>query len=258
MNLSEVKKIFLEDDILPLGNFESLPVICEKDGEADSYPNVSLISENIDYITLTNEAKIHIEKIGPKYVKERLTKINKKINEEVLRDILADAGFYKGIYQSYSLRKLGTSEIEDWVLPKTRSFFNSLNVKTFRQQYAVAFPGWNTKLHRDHKNFKTHGFRAMVPLNSDVYMAYEDCNKNMLIYKLKRGGMYFVNIAKMHRGFNDSLTEKRINLIMQMDSDFLVNRSAEVKPMTTDDINKLPEYAVKYDIWRFGYELQHD
>lgn len=254
MSLSEreIKNIFLTDDILPLGQFETIPVTCTIDGESESYPNVSLIYTNIDYKSLLDESYEHIKIVGFNYVKPRLSAINKEIDENTLRNVLSHVGFCKGSYQSYSLRKVGTNELEDWVLPNTRKFFNSLPVNTFRQQYAVAALGWNTRLHRDHKDFKTHGFRAMVPLSADVYMGYEDSNGNNIVYKLLRGNMYFVNIAKMHRGFNESTSTDRINLIMQMDSDILIDQK-EILPLS--NLEDLPDYASKYEIWEFGYEL---
>lgn len=247
MNL---KKSFLKDDIFPLGKFETLPVQARLDGKPNSYPNVTFIKD-IDYKPLLEESKYHIEKAGTKYVGPRIGHIS--VSEDDLRSTLSSVGFTRESYQSYSIRKLGTSELEDWVLENTRSFFNSLPMGTFRQQYAVAFPGWNTKLHRDHEDFLTHGFRAMVPLSADVYMAYEDDYGNPLIYRLERGGMYFVNIAKMHRGFNESETTNRVNLILQMQTDELVIDSTELNPLR--DISYLPHYCLEYDIWDFGYEL---
>ena len=249
MNL---KKLFLKDDILPLGNFETLPVNAILDGMATSYPDVTFI-KHVEYEDMLKESIQHISIVGNNYVKPRLSEIS--VSPDDLTETLTEVGFYKGSYQSYSLRKIGTAELEDWVLPKTKDFFNTLPVKTFRQQYAVAFPGWNTQLHRDHGDFLTHGFRAMVPLSSDVYMGYEDDNGNPLVYRLKRGGMYFVNIAKMHRGFNESESTDRINLIMQMCSDELVVNSTALKPLSIGEVLELPEYAINYDIWRFGYEL---
>ena len=57
MSLSEqeIKNIFLTDDILPLGQFETIPVTCTIDGKPESYPNVSLIYTNIDYKSLLDE-----------------------------------------------------------------------------------------------------------------------------------------------------------------------------------------------------------
>lgn len=258
MSLSkqELKEIFLKDDILPLGDFEALPVTHAGTGTDMGYPDVCIIQDTgIDYQALLEEAYKHIEIIGNVYVRDRINNINKEVDESTLRDILGSVGFFKGSYQSYSLRKYGTAELNDWILPKTRALFESLPVKTFRQQYAVAFPGWNIKLHRDHGDFKTHGFRAMVPLSADVFMGYEDAHGNPLVYQLKRGGMYFVNIAKMHRGFNESTTKDRVNLIFQMDSDALVIGATPMKPMETSDLNRFPEYALKYEAWDFGYEL---
>lgn len=252
---SEIKKILLQDDIFPLGKFETVPVTHINDGMAESYPYVTLIKNNIDYESLLLEAEEHIKIVGFNYVKPRLSSLNSNINENSLRNVLEHVGFVKNSYQSFSLRKIGTNELEDWVMPKTKLFFNSLNVGTFRQQYAVAYPGWHTKLHRDHANFKIHGFRAMIPLSADVYMGYEDNSGNNLIYKLKRGGMYFVNIARMHRGFNESETKNRINLIFQMNSDKLIIDSKLIENLNETEIAFLPRYATHYEKWKFGYEL---
>ena len=250
--MMSLKQTLLEDDILPLGKFESLPIISILDGRPESYPNVSFI-KHLEYSEMLKESLTHINIVGDNYVKPRLNHIS--VSPDSLMKTLGEVGFFKGSYQSYSIRKLGTSELEEWVLPKTREFFDTLPTKTFRQQYAVAFPGWNTQLHRDHSNFLTHGFRAMVPLSADVYMGYEDDRGNPLIYRLSRGGMYFVNIAKMHRGFNESQSTNRINLIMQMCSDELVIDSTQLMPLDHREILELPGYSINYDIWRFGYEL---
>ena len=255
MNSSDIKQIFLKDDILPLGKFETLPVTHTYDALPDSYPDVTCISGNMDFESLLKEYYVHTEIIGFNYVKPRLSAINPEVSEDILREVLGGVGFYKGSYQSYSLRKVGTNELEEWVLPETRRFFESLPVKTFRQQYAVAAPGWNTKLHRDHADFKIHGFRAMVPLSADVYMGYENSVGENVVYKLERGGMYFVNIAKMHRGFNESESTERVNLIMQMDTDELVFGSSVMKPIKSEELDALPHYAKQYTAWDFGYEL---
>lgn len=257
MNLSdeEIKHIFLTDDIFPLGKYETVDVTCEKSGLADAYPCVLKIYDDIDYKTLLSEAYNHMDQIGFTYVKSRLNMINPNISEDTLKDVLGHVGFVKGSYQSFSLRKLGTNQLESWVLSATRNFFNSLPVRTFRQQYAVAYPGWNVKLHRDHADFRTHGFRAMVPLSADVYMGYETPTGENLVFRLERGSMYFVNIAMMHRGFNESLTADRINLIFQMDSDFLVNTGHSIEPLPAEELKQLPSYAVSYEKWKFGYEL---
>lgn len=252
---NSLKKIFLQEDILPLGKFESLPVSSIFGGRDVDYPNVIKLRDDIDFNTLYTESLHHINLIGASYVKDRMEYLPKGINEETLRSVLGGVGFYTGSYQSFSLRKLGTSELEDWIEPCTRRLIETLGVNTFRQQYAVAYGGWNTKLHRDHENFLTHGFRLMVPLSSDVYMGYEDEFGNPLIYRLDRGGMYFVNIAKMHRGFNESLSDDRINLIMQMDSDIILKDKEKMTPLSNKEISKLPTYALDYDIWDFGYEL---
>lgn len=253
--MKEIKDLFLDDDIFPLGNFETLPVEHLGNGEASGYPDVCVIQDHVDSAALVAEAHDHMAIVGFTYVKGRLEHLNPDVDEDLLRSVLGDVGFKKGTYQSFSLRKLGTNQLEDWVGPSTRQFFESLPVSVFRQQYATAYPGWNIKLHRDHRNFKTHGFRAMVPLNTNVYMAYEDDQGKNIVYKLTPGRMYFVNIAKMHRGFNESESEDRINLIMQMDSDRMVVNGKPMEPISNEELNQLPVYAREYDIWRFGREL---
>lgn len=255
LSKDELKDIFLTDDILPLGEFEALPVTCMLGGLPDSYPYVCRVYEGIDYESLLVEALEHIKIRGNVYVKDRISHINPKLSETDLRDVLSKVGFYKGSYQSYSLRKTGTSELEDWILPNTRQFFNELPVNSFRQQYAVAFPNWNTQMHRDHKDFKTHGFRLMVPLSDDVYMGYEDPLGNPLVFRLMRGGAYFVNIAMMHRGFNGSQSGERINLIMQLDSDEIINDGTPIDPIDVYEISLLPDYALRYSEWEFSSEL---
>lgn len=250
-----LKELFLKEDIFPLGKFETLPVTSIYGGEADNYPNVVKLSGNVDFKKLLQEAYDHMQITGATYVKDRMNYLPTNIDEQALRSVLGDVGFVKGSYQSFSLRKLGTADLEDWVGPATRDLIDNLGVKTFRQQYAVAYGGWNVKLHRDHANFLTHGFRIMVPISSHVYMGYEDSQGNPLIYRLELGGTYFVNIAKMHRGFNESLTDSRINLIMQMDSDILLENKQPMDPLSSDEISKLPDYASSYDIWEFGREL---
>lgn len=250
-----VKDLFLDDDIFPLGKFETLPVECLGSGEAADYPDVSVILDDVNSQALLAESYAHMKIVGFTYVKGRLEHLNPTVDEDLLRSVLGDVGFVKGAYQSFSLRKLGTNQLEDWVQPETKKFINGLPVNVFRQQYAVAYPGWNIKLHRDHRNFKTHGFRAMVPLSTNVYMAYEDTDGKNLVYKLSPGRMYFVNIAKMHRGFNESETEDRINLIMQMDSDKLVLSGTPLDPISEQEIDQLPKYAREYGVWEFGREL---
>lgn len=253
MNEEELKTIFLRDDIFPLGEFETLPVKSIRDGKPNSYPEVVYLRdvENVDL--LRQEAEAHIEHVGHTYVKDRVEHLNPDIDEESLRNVLGDVGFVKGLYQSFSLRKKGTAELEDWVGPETRRLFQSLPVSTFRQQYAVAYPGWNIKLHRDHQDFLTHGFRAMVPINYSVYMGYELNGQNR-VYELKPGGMYFVNISRMHRGFNHSDTE-RVNLIMQMDSDEMVLNGTAMAPLPDAEVEQLGAFATQYETWGFGNEL---
>lgn len=226
------KDIFLDDDIFPIGSFETIPVECILDGEADSYPNVVRLKSIREFSALSSEAIENIQKIGKRYVKDRVQRLTPDLEVNTVRQVLTDVGFTKETYQSYSLRKLGSADLEDFITGETRKFFENLGPIYFRMQYAVAAPGWKTTFHIDHRNFNTHGLRAMIPLSAPTFLSYFE-NKHEVIYELKPGEMYFVNIAKLHKGFNPT-NEDRINLYFQMNTDKLVLQGETVKPMSDE------------------------
>ena len=167
-------------------------------------------------------------------MKERVSHLTKSIELEDVKNTLHEVGFTKESYQSYSLRKLGTNEISGELGASTRQVLENFEVPIFRAQISVAQPGWRTLFHRDHENFCQHGFRGMAPLNEPVYMSYLDSAGNEIIYKLDPGKFYFVNIAKLHKGFNPSKTERRI-LMMQMASDQLIIKGQKMTPMFAEE-----------------------
>lgn len=216
----ELKNILMDEDIFPLGDFETVPVHCERDGEAASYPYVSVLREVNNHEALLTQALENMELIGKKCVGERLEYISKRLSPLQVREILSDVGFKKNSYQSYSLRDLGTNRLKEFIQGPTREFFDSLGFECFRQQYAVAEPAWNTQFHYDHAHFRRHGFRAMVPLNDTVIMSFLEEGREV-VFELHPGFMYFVNIASMHRAFNPH-SQPRINLLFQMASDRMI------------------------------------
>jgi len=248
-----LKHKLLKNDIFPLGEYETLPVHTSKDGAEESYPRVVKIRDGIDSDSLLRESYVHRDIIGNCYVKDRVDHLVEGLNEVDLRYALEDVGFHKKKYQSFSLRQQGTAELECWVGSTTREYIESIGIDVFRQQYAVAYEGWNTKLHRDHKDFLTHGFRLMTPLSDDVWMGYEDDNGDPIIYRLEKGSSYFVNIARMHRGFNPYHTE-RVNLIMQMAGDKLILEGTKCDPLTIDQLSDygLTDFLFEYDEWVFS------
>lgn len=247
----DVRDILLDDDIFPLGSFEATQVSSIKNGHPESYPNIVLLKTLSCLDQLRLEAVRHIEIIGKKYVKDRIGNLNPDLGIEGVKQVLTAVGFTKETYQSYSLRKLGTNQLEDFVLPITRKLFEDLNFSCFRMQYAVAAPGWRTRFHIDHRNFNTHGFRGMVPIDSPAYLSYLE-NKTEIVYELLPGNMYFVNIAKLHRGFNPQVTE-RTNLLFQMASDELVVQGTSLPPLNDDlCIQRFQNYLSTeiMEIWR--------
>ena len=225
----KISSILLEEDIFPLGNFETLKVRLIKGGLANQYPNVARIGEVQNFSKLDEAFLIAIEKRGKCFVKDRVPYLCSSISLKDIKKTLSEVGFTKESYQSYALRDLGTTNISDIVGGEAREFLSQFPVPFFRSQISIAQPGWKTLFHQDHKNFKIHGFRAMVPLNNSVYMSFLKRGREA-VYELPPGGLYFVNIAKLHKGFNPKKEERRI-LMMQMASDELILRGKELDPI---------------------------
>lgn len=232
--MTDLKSILLDADIFPLGDFECVPVRTVRDGEALSYPEVAVLCPVNNIEDFLNEAMVTMTRVGKGYVKDRMPHLSPLLSMDQVRDVLSGVGFTKETYQSYSLRKLGTNTLEDFVCGRTRAFFESLPCDYFRMQYGVANKDWTTKFHIDHHNFKRHGFRAMVPLNIPAIMSFLVAGRER-IYELQPGYMYFVNIARYHRGFNP-FHQSRINLLLQLASDELMLRGEALSPLSARDV----------------------
>ena len=245
MNQREIEEITLREDIVPMGRFEAIPVHHIRSAQAHDYPNVVVIKPLPQIEDLKRESVAHLATIGKKYLKERAGFLDPRISPDDHKRYLASLGFGKDQYQSFSLRKLGTNQLEDFVGPVTREFFETLGVPTFRQQHTMSSNGWKTKLHRDHEDFTIHGFRGMVPLNAPVYLGYVGPRGENLVYRLDPGHLYFANIAKYHRGF--AVQNERVAIMFQMASDQLViaPESHELEPLT--DLAGIPESMQPYE-----------
>lgn len=197
------------NDILPLGGFEAIPVTSQLDPIPENYHDV--VKLNIP----TNVHKLRSEwESYPKqgnYFKERMRYFQNPIKETI--ELFTDLGFSQENYNAYPLRKTGTNILNDDVGPYTRGLLESFETKLFRQQYVLAQPGWETKLHIDHPDFSTHGFRVFIPIDV-AYMGFED-----KVYELPPGNCYFVNIAKLHKGITK---KERVVIMCQMASDSLI------------------------------------
>lgn len=222
--------ILMTDDIFPLGRYETKPVNAKKDGCAQSYPDVTVLSKIENIRSIDSEVLVLINLIGKSFVKERIDKLTPSLTVDAVKRILHDVGFTKESYQSYSLRELGTCRLKDLVKGELRRVLDAFPVDFFRPQVAVAQPGWKTLFHQDHFDFNTYGFRAMIPTNSPVFISFLRESEE-IIYKLLPGNCYFVNIAKLHKGFNPSELERR-NIIFQMVSDELILEENEIEPLS--------------------------
>jgi hypothetical protein len=246
MSRPDIESILMTEDIVPLGGFEALPIDLLGSGEAADYPDVAILKELPDLKELVEESYLHIDIVGKTYLRDRAPFLDSRVQLDELKSYLSSLGFGKDQYQSYSLRKLGTNQLEEFVGPRTRNFFETLGVETFRQQHTMSSNGWKTKIHRDHANFKAHGFRGMIPLNAPVYLGYLGPQGENLIYHLKPGHLYFANIAKPHRGF--AVEENRLATMFQMASDRLVMEPTTRVLEPLKDLSQIPVHLIPYEL----------
>lgn len=213
-------------DILPLGKFETIPVVSQKPPYPKNYPEVVQLPMSVNAVFLRKDF-LNFKKKGDYFKsRARFFKNDFRLTVKVFEEI----GFYRKVYQAYPLRKIGTNILLKEVNLYTKSFLESFGVKLFRQQYVVAKKGWNTKLHIDHPNFKIHGYRLFIPIDS-AFIGFEDN-----IYCLEPGKCYFINIAKKHRGF--TLHEERVVIMAQMSSDELIIKGEKLNPIDSLSIPK--------------------
>lgn len=205
-------------DILPLGEFETVPVTSLIPPYPCNFPEVSRLGIKTDIAKLREEFE-HFDKSGD-YFKSRAKYFKNPLKETIkLFDWL---GFSREAYKAFPLRVTGTNQLRDDVGPYTKNLLETFGVPLFRQQYVQSEQGWHTKLHIDHPDFTIHGFRVFIPIDT-AYMGFENT-----IYQLDPGDCYFVNIGKKHRGFSDS---RRVVIMCQMASDKIIRDAYPLKPI---------------------------
>ena len=205
-------------DILPLGEFETVPVTSLIPPYPCNFPEVSRLGIKTDVAKLREEFE-HFDKSGD-YFKSRAKYFKNPLKETIkLFDWL---GFSRETYKAFPLRVTGTNQLRDDVGPYTKNLLETFGVPLFRQQYVQSERGWHTKLHIDHPDFTIHGFRVFIPIDT-AYMGFENT-----IYQLDPGDCYFVNIGKKHRGFSDS---RRVVIMCQMASDKIIRDAYPLKPI---------------------------
>ena len=205
-------------DILPLGEFETVPVTSLIPPYPCNFPEVSRLGIKTDVTKLREEFE-QFDKSGD-YFKSRAKYFKNGLKETI--QLFDQIGFSKENYKAFPLRELGTNVLKDTVGAYTKQLLENFGVPLFRQQYVLASAGWQTKLHIDHPDFTLHGFRVFIPID-DAYMGFENT-----IYKLEAGDCYFVNIAKKHRAFSDL---DRVVIMCQMASDRLIRDAYPLLPI---------------------------
>jgi len=196
--------------IFPLGDYDFEETTVTK----SEYPDVVDLGIEVDADRLYQE---YLDMRKPSKDHYYLSMSKKfKLDPTKIMENFADLGFNQENYGGYGFQRAGEY---------TRSVIDQLPLKTFRKHFTLAVPGWETKFHSDHAKFETHGFRLVIPMNTDAHIRYKNAD-----YRLKRGSMYFWNIVKEHAGWNPT-QEERIIIMAQMNTDTLVNNGTEVLPI---------------------------
>lgn len=196
--------------IFPLGDYDFEETTVTK----SQYPDVVDLGIEVDADRLYQE---YLDMRKPSKDHYYLSMSKKfKLDPTKIMENFADLGFNQENYGGYGFQRAGEY---------TKSVIDQLPLKTFRKHFTLAVPGWETKFHSDHAKFETHGFRLVIPMNTDAHIRYKNAD-----YRLKRGSMYFWNIVKEHAGWNPT-QEERIIIMAQMNTDTLVNNGTEVLPI---------------------------
>lgn len=201
---------YSEEGIFPLGDYDFKETTVTK----QEYPDVVDLGISVDSDRLYQE---YLEMRKPNKDHYYLSMSKKFVTDpKKIMENFADLGFNQENYGGYGFQRAGEY---------TKSILDNLDVGIFRKHFTLAVPGWETKFHSDHGKFETHGFRLVIPMNTDAHIRYRNAD-----YKLTRGSMYFWNIVHEHAGWNPT-DQDRVIIMAQMDSDKLINNGTIVKPI---------------------------
>jgi len=207
-----------EYDILPLGDFETLPVTGNP--LPQNFPDVVRLGITYDPEQIRKDYHNLPFMRGEEHFLKRVRYFTESIKDTM--ESFDKLGFSMEKYIVYPIRKIGTNDIIDELGEYTKQFLESFPVPLFRQQFALAKQGFKTELHLDHSSYKIHGYRLFIPVDT-AYIDIEDKT-----YEMPAGDCYFVNVGKHHAG---KTTEDRILLMCQMADDRLIYEGFDVKPL---------------------------
>jgi len=232
----------LKNDIVPIGDFETIPV--NVTGDYLKYPAVVSIAGPFNTAILFEE-----------YINTSKSLENNFLNS--LEDILIDAtpkevkkhlvklGWNGNDHISYSLRKFGTNILKDEVMKNTKSVLESFG-PTFRQQYMIAAPKKRLKPHIDNLNCEVHGFKIHIPISTKYHVFVKNSiNEKFGVYVLEPGYAYYLNSCLPHFVANP-YDETRVNLSFQLASDKLIqngDKMFNIKQLE-DEENENEIYAI--------------
>lgn len=199
------------NDILPVGNFEAIPVISSIEPIPENFPNFTKLNVKVDVSKLRKEWNEFPKDITKHYWRQMARHFKNNLRETL--EIFKEQGFKIDNYKVYPLRIIGTNTLSENVGPYTREVLENVGVNLFRQQYVYATETWETNVHIDHPTFEIHGFRMFIPIDP----AYMIVNGEDII--LEPGYAYFVNIASPHKAFSKG---NRVVIMAQMASDKLI------------------------------------
>ena len=225
------KKNLELNDIVPVGDFEALPVTMTYTSYQD-YPDVVVLaSYKFDTKPLIDEFfQVESQMLEHFFIPERKDHLI-NVSEGEIRQHLSDLGFTKSNYRVHSLRQLGTQENNQFVRTQTGLCLNKFST-IFRQQYMVAEVGLIIAPHIDNKNIALHGFRIHIPLHP-FYIGFETDGGIFNLYRLNPGVPVFVNFCRSHFVVNP-LGHKRVNIAFQLSDDALLLPNIKEKTQVHD------------------------
>jgi hypothetical protein len=217
----------LTNDIVPIGDFESIPVTIT--GDYLTYPGVIKIGGPFNTEELFKEYISTIKSLENNFLTS-LKDILINATPKEVKEHLVKLGWEGNDYTSYSLRNFGTNVLKDQVQTNTRQVIELFG-DTFRQQYMCAASKKRLKPHIDNLNCEIHGFKIHIPINVKYHVFVKNAKNNKFdIYVLEPGYAYYLNSCLTHFVANP-YNETRVNLSFQLASDILIKNGTTITPI---------------------------
>ena len=207
----------LINDIVPLGNFEAIPVTVT--GDYLKYPGIVRIGGPFNTDSLYQEFADVRDQLDPAFLKSRADRLIDCSVEEI-RDAMGKLGWANSAYKALPMRVTGSNTLLDFIGPYTRSVLAGFG-QVFRQQYMLAKPRAALRPHIDNQNCEVHGFKVHIPLNCLYTACIMNDSGEYDVYDLEQGYAYYFNSSRMHFVVNHTDIE-RVNIAFQLSADDLI------------------------------------